>query len=43
VPVIDSEHDNYTYMKMEPCHARTKELLDLLVKGGVYTPPAVVP
>ena len=43
IPVIDSEHDNFTYMKMEPCHARTKELLDLLVKGGVYTPAAVQP
>ena len=37
LPVIDSEHDNYTYMKMEPCHTRTKDILDLLVKGGVYT------
>lgn len=43
VPVIDSEHDNFTYMKMEPCHARTKELLDLLVKGGVYTPKGLQP
>jgi cephalosporin-C deacetylase-like acetyl esterase len=38
VPVIDSEHDNFTYTKMEPCHARTTEILNLLVKGGVYTP-----
>lgn len=38
IPVIDSEHDNYTYMKMEPCHRRTAEILDLLVKGGVYSP-----
>lgn len=37
LPVIDSEHDNYTYTKMEPCHARTSEMLDLLLKGGVYT------
>jgi cephalosporin-C deacetylase-like acetyl esterase len=43
VPVIDSEHDNYTYAKMEPCHARTKEILDLLVKGGVYTPKETQP
>ncbi len=43
IPVIDSEHDNFTYMKMEPCHTRTKELLDLLVKGGAYTPAAVQP
>lgn len=38
LPVIDSEHDNFTYMKMEPCHTRTREILDLLLKGGVYTP-----
>jgi len=43
IPVIDSEHDNYTYMKMEPCHTRTKEILDLLVKGGVYTPKELQP
>jgi len=43
VPVIDSEHDNYTYMKMEPCHARTRDILDLLVKGGVYTPKELRP
>ena len=43
VPVIDSEHDNYTYQKMEPCHARTAEILDLLVKGGVYTPKELPP
>ncbi|MGA2907592.1 MAG: acetylxylan esterase [Terracidiphilus sp.] len=43
VPVIDSEHDNFTYMKMEPCHARTKDILDLLVKAGVYTPKELQP
>jgi cephalosporin-C deacetylase len=43
VPVIDSEHDNFTYMKMEPCHTRTKDILDLLVKGGVYTPKELQP
>ncbi|MGO9323212.1 MAG: acetylxylan esterase [Terracidiphilus sp.] len=43
VPVIDSEHDNFTYMKMEPCHARTRDILDLLVKGGVYTPTELQP
>ncbi len=43
IPVIDSEHDNYTYAKMEPCHKRTAEILDLLVKGGVYTPVAFQP
>jgi cephalosporin-C deacetylase-like acetyl esterase len=43
IPVIDSEHDNYTYAKMEPCHTRTAEILDLLVKGGVYTPKELQP
>ena len=43
VPAIDSEHDNYTYMKMESCHARTKDILDLLVKGGVFTPKELQP
>jgi cephalosporin-C deacetylase len=38
LPVIDSEHDNYTFMKMEPCHVRTAEVLDLILKGGTYTP-----
>ncbi|MGA2849591.1 MAG: acetylxylan esterase [Terracidiphilus sp.] len=43
VPVIDSEHDNYTYMKMEPCHRRTSEVLDLILQGGVYTPKQFEP
>ena len=43
LPVIDSEHDDYTYTKMEPCHTRTKDILDLLVKGGVYTPKEFQP
>ncbi|MFZ0302818.1 MAG: acetylxylan esterase [Terracidiphilus sp.] len=43
LPVIDSEHDNYTYMKMEPCHSRSNQILDLLVKGGVYTPKELQP
>jgi len=41
--VIDSEHDNFTYMKMEPCHTRTRDILNLLVKGGVYTPNELQP
>lgn len=43
IPVIDSEHDNFTYMKMEPCHRRVNEILDLVVKGGVYTPKELQP
>jgi len=41
--VIDSEHDNYTYMKMEPCHSRMAEILDLILKGGTYTPKEFKP
>jgi cephalosporin-C deacetylase-like acetyl esterase len=43
LPVIDSEHDNYTYLKMEPCHKRSSELLDLLEKGGEYKPKEFEP
>jgi len=43
LPVIDSEHDNYTYMKMEPCHSRMAEILDLILKGGTYTPKEFKP
>jgi cephalosporin-C deacetylase len=43
VPVIDSEHDNYTYMRMEPCHSRSDQILDLIVKGGVYEPKEFQP
>ena len=43
VPVIDSEHDNFTYMKMEPCHSRSAEILDLLLKGGEYKPRELQP
>jgi cephalosporin-C deacetylase-like acetyl esterase len=43
IPVIDSEHDNYTYMKMEPCHTRVTEILDLVVKGGEFTPKELQP
>jgi cephalosporin-C deacetylase len=38
LPVIDSEHDNYTYSKMEPCHSRSAEILQLLLQGGEYKP-----
>jgi cephalosporin-C deacetylase len=43
IPVIDSEHDNYTYMKMEPCHSRSDQILDLLLKGGEYKPKELQP
>jgi cephalosporin-C deacetylase-like acetyl esterase len=41
VPVIDSEHDNLTFAKMQPCHARTQQLLDLIREGGVFKPAEI--
>jgi hypothetical protein len=38
LPMIESEHDNLTPMKGRACPARTKELLDVLVKGGEFKP-----
>jgi len=36
LPMIESEHDNYTFEKTLACRARSKEILDLLVKGGEF-------
>ena len=38
LPMIESEHDNLTPQKGRACPARTREILDLLVKGGEYKP-----
>jgi cephalosporin-C deacetylase len=38
LPMIESEHDNLTPQKGRACPARTKELLDVIVKGGEFTP-----
>ena len=38
LPLIESEHDNLTPQKGRACPARTKEILDLLVKGGEFKP-----
>jgi cephalosporin-C deacetylase-like acetyl esterase len=38
LPMIDSEHDNFTPMKAYPCTVRSKQILDVLVKGGEYKP-----
>jgi cephalosporin-C deacetylase-like acetyl esterase len=38
LPLIESEHDNLTPEKVRACPARTKEILDLLVKGGEFQP-----
>ena len=41
LPMIESEHDNLTPQKGRACPARTKELLDLLVKGGEFHPDGI--
>jgi len=43
LPMIESEHDNLTPQKGMACPARTRELLELLVKGGEYTPSGLKP
>jgi cephalosporin-C deacetylase len=43
LPLIESEHDNYTPEKGRACPARTKEVLDLLVKGGEFKPNGLKP
>jgi hypothetical protein len=39
--MIESEHDNLTPLKGQACPARTRELLDVLVKGGEYRPSGI--
>ena len=41
LPMIESEHDNLTPQKGRACPARTKEILDLLVKGGEWHPSGI--
>ena len=41
LPMIESEHDNLTPQKGRACPARTKELLDTLVKGGEFHPTGI--
>jgi len=43
LPLIESEHDNLTPQKGRACPARTKEVLDLMVKGGEWHPDALKP
>ncbi|HUA57164.1 MAG TPA: acetylxylan esterase [Verrucomicrobiae bacterium] len=43
LPLIESEHDNYTPDKGRACPARTKEVLDLLVRGGPFQPAGLRP
>lgn len=43
LPMIDSEHDNLTPDKGRACPARTNEVLDLMVRGGTFTPNVRIP
>jgi cephalosporin-C deacetylase-like acetyl esterase len=43
LPMIESEHDNMTPMQGRACPARTRELLDILVKGGEFKPTGIRP
>ena len=43
LPMIESEHDNLTPQKGRACPARTREILDLLVKGGEFKPNGIKP
>ncbi len=36
--MIESEHDNLTPQKGRACPARSREILDILVKGGIFQP-----
>ncbi|HEX4568261.1 MAG TPA: acetylxylan esterase [Vicinamibacterales bacterium] len=38
LPMIDSEHDNYTPEKARPCTARSADILDTVVHGGTFMP-----
>jgi cephalosporin-C deacetylase-like acetyl esterase len=43
LPMIESEHDNLTPQKGRACPGRTRELLDVLVKGGEFKPNGIRP
>jgi cephalosporin-C deacetylase len=43
LPMIESEHDNLTPQKGRACPARTREILDLLVKSGEFKPNGIRP
>jgi cephalosporin-C deacetylase-like acetyl esterase len=40
LPMIDSEHDNFTPEKARPCNTRSAEILGAIVHGGTFTPNA---
>jgi hypothetical protein len=41
--MIESEHDNLTPQQGRACPARTRELLDVVVKGGEVKPSGIRP
>jgi cephalosporin-C deacetylase len=41
LPMIESEHDNLTPDKGRTCPARTTEILDVVRRGGAFTPRAL--
>jgi cephalosporin-C deacetylase-like acetyl esterase len=41
LPMIESEHDNLTPDKGQTCPARTNEILDVVRRGGAFTPRAL--
>ena len=43
LPMIESEHDNLTPQKGRACPARTREILDTIVKGGEFKPSELKP
>jgi len=43
LPLIESEHDNFTPQKTQACSARRAEILDLLRKGGEFQPNGIRP
>jgi cephalosporin-C deacetylase len=43
LPMMESEHDNLTPQKGRACPVRSKELLDVLVKGGEFNPNGIRP
>lgn len=42
LPMIESEHDNLTPAQGRACPARTNDILDTLVNGGIWTPRVLV-
>jgi len=43
LPMIESEHDNLTPQKGSACPARTREILNDMVKGGSFAPKGLEP